>query len=295
MTTDNNNTTDEFLYKALEKLIKYENSLEYKYYIRDYIYKYKIIPGDVIDDSILNIADSCFKYYTQHKNVFKQDISLSAITSLCSNDIHKYDPEITDDTVSILSKYFNEAINSSRQLYGCYDCGTMARAFFLSLLKAHRGSHLLYPFEIARMKSMYYSVTSDCINRIKDLYHVIMNITVDTVFICSIGLNLSGHVFILEKRIINNASVYRLYQTCLNAYSILDYIEHQDYAINIHKSINIANFFSNLIHLFGIAKWTEEEKVLFTKLFCYLPDHEISNENENFSFCWTYISYSSLA
>jgi hypothetical protein len=300
-----------YLFKELEKTLLYDcHTLGYKYCIREYISlsKLNITESDTsstnagaganagdnagLTNIIFKCANSCFKYYTQNEHIFKTDKSLHAITQLCNTPDFWYNVNKEDKNVSFFSKLFNIKISSSRKLFHCYDCGTMARAFFFALIKANRGNITLSPDEVAIMKRMYYSVDVSVIERMADCLACIKAINKETIFICSIGLNLSGHVFVIEKRIMpGNKERYHIYQTCLNAYNILDYIEHHDLAKNINMSININDFFSKLIHIFQCAEWGYPEKLIFAKLFAFIPDHDINNHSEKYSFCWTYITY----
>ena len=275
-----------WLFEALNKCLIYNcNTLDHKYHLRSYIERYGITE-DNDPDKIHESTNSCFKYYEKNKHILSQDISLNAILNLCSTNDHKYSVNVEDKTVTFLSELFNLKLRSNRKLFKCYDCGTNARAFFFSLIKAHRGSFDISPGEINIMKEMYYSRDSDVIKRIKACHAYMYNVKKDTVFICSIGVGKSGHVFIIEKR---NSNRYHLYQTSLNSFLLLDYIEQKDYANKLTSGINIKYFFDSLIKLFMTDKWGHPEKLLFTELFSFLPNHEIISPS--FSFCWTFLTY----
>lgn len=283
------NDSDKYLYLSLEKLIKYPMSLEYKYNLRTYIHKYNVTPEtDVL--GILPIAGAGHTWYFANLDKITKHKNIRAILSLCTGETKKYG-HVSDDLVILLSKTFNKTIASERNIIDCYDCGTVARAVFLTLIHLNRGALFLTTKEITRMKQMY-ALRKDSLPIIKECYNFLIDQDIpDCVLICSINLNLSGHVFILEKNVINNKAKYHIYQTCLNAYTLLDYIEQQDY-INNEKSINITVFFDSLIKLFKSRYWGDNENLIFTELFSYLPNHVINQTSGAFEFSWTYVIYS---
>lgn len=279
---------DNYLYQSLEKLIDYPMSLEYKYNIRSYIYAHNITPEND-SEGILPLATSGHTWYFKNINNILKDKSLAIITNLCSGATKK-NGHVSDEIVMLLSKIFNNTVLSERPLIDCYDCGTTARAVFLSLVHINRRKILLYPYEIKRMQNMYSDAQIVGYIRIKECYHFLKNLKQSSVIICSIGLNLSGHVFILEKKCQSSFNErYHIYQSCLNSYTLLDYIEQQDYINN--KSINIDIFFECLLKLYRCKIWGYNENLIFTELFSYLPHHEINSISKEFDFLWTYITY----
>ena len=148
---------------------------------------------------------------------------------------------------------------------------------------------MLYNYEIKRLKQMYLYKTNNSIIIIENFHYFIKKQTSECVFICSINLNLSGHIFIIEKTFDHGMPKYHIYQTCLNAYTLLDYIEQQEYTEE--KSVSIDVFCTNLIKLYKCKTWGAEENLIFTELFSYLPNHLIDQTKENFEFSWSYVIY----
>ena len=279
---------DVYLYNALEKLIKYPMSLEYKYNMRNYIHKYNVTP-ETDSLGILPLVNSGHLWYFSNLEKISKVRNLRVLLSLCDGSIKKFGHP-SDDLVLLLSKVFNNTIESTRSLIDCYDCGTVARAVFLVLLQINRGKIILYAPEIARLQNMYtLTGKSDNVSIIKQCKKFITTQDSECVFICSINLNLSGHVFILEKTFEHNVAKYHIYQTCLNAYTLLDYVEQQNYASE--KSICINVFFDSLVKLYECPVWEYNENLIFTELFSYLPNHSIEQSKKPFEFSWSYVIY----
>ena len=102
------------------------------------------------------LAISPFKYLKRHHDQIQKDFSLKAICQLCTNPNLIYDVDTEDQQLSYLAHLFNRLLDSDRDLYMCYDCGTVARGVFFSLVKVHRGDFSLRKDEIERIKDEYY-------------------------------------------------------------------------------------------------------------------------------------------
>jgi hypothetical protein len=282
-------STNEYLYNSLEKLIKYPMSLEYKYHMRCYIHEQGITPeNDLL--GLLGIANSGHAWFFANATAISKTRNLSMLLSLCDGTI-KQNGHASDELVILLGKIFNNTVISKRSVIDCYDCGTVARAVFLSLIHLNRGAVELRAFEVERLRKIYNTKSPNNVSQnVIACKKFIMSQPNDCVLICSINLDISGHVFILEKTIVNNVPKYHIYQACLNGFTLLDYIEQQDY-IN-EKSINIAIFFDNLLRLMQCVHWKHEENIIFTELFSYLPNHDIKKPKNDFDFMWSYIIYS---
>lgn len=272
------------------------NTLDYKHITREFLANLDNDPilreqiTEEIKDFLLPLATSGFDYYARNRHIFETDLSLKTVTSLCSFKELMLDVKAEDKTVYFLSHLFNQIIHSNRGLYECYDCGTNARAMFLHLVEAHRGKLYISPEEQIRMQKMYSPNSSTPVQEAEKCHNYLATVKKDTVFICSIGLGESGHVWIFEKRFFNSKARYHMYQSCLNSHLVLDYIESRGYADNLDRSMDIEQFFDDFYIILGHSDaWTEQIKNLFGNLFAFLPGYEVG-PHEN-SFCWTYITY----
>ena len=73
---------DIFLYNALEKLIKYPMSLEYKYNMRNYIHKYGITP-ETDSLGLLPLVNSGHIWYYKNAEKIAKTRNLRVLLSLC--------------------------------------------------------------------------------------------------------------------------------------------------------------------------------------------------------------------
>lgn len=283
------------LFQRLGTSLRY-GTLDYKHITRDFLSSLEDSPElkaqvtEEMRDFLLPLATSGFDYYANNKKVFESDISLRTVTSLCSFKDLMLNVKAEDKTVHFLSHLFNQVIHSTRGLYECYDCGTNARAMFMHLVEAHRGKLYISPQEQIRMQEMYSPNSEDPVQEAERCRTMLKKLKKDTVFICSIGLGDSGHVWVFEKRFINGKERYHMYQSSLNSHLVLDFIENRKYADNPHQSLDVDQFFDEFkIILEHNGPWDERIKNLFAKLFAFLPGYDVM-EHEN-SFCWTYLTY----
>ena len=292
------------------------NTLDYNYYIRIFLtcIKNKLIKKtrdaetikdeniylEIYNDYLLNyLIKRSFDYYNKHKSFFSSDISLNAISSICTNPILQQDPSLEDQYLTKLSQFFNFISKTQRNLYKCYDCGTNARSIFLNLIKANRGKLIIYPFERERIVNMYNTYDDDPIPKIKACKDFLINTHKNFVVIISLGLTESGHVYTLEKRIINGKENIQQYQSALNSHMILDFLEHVDIVSKIKNniSLNYVQMMDDLLLLFNLYEWKKEHKKIFTQWFYYIFGHEIKSTTDklpDYSFSWTYVIYDDI-
>ena len=251
-----------------------------------------------IKNIVLPIATSSSNYYNRNKNVFKNDISLDTVTTICNFDDAILNVKAEDQNVTTLAYLFNDLVKSSRRLFKCYDCGTNARAIFLKLIEARRGRLCLTDEEVNRLERDY-RIDVDVTTSINQLRDFLKRVESDTVVICSIGLGDSGHVWTLEKRIYNDPETgqivdrYHHYQSCLNSHTVLDFIEHKKYGEDPNQSLDLDKFCDDLITVLSRKEdWDYETNYLFAKNFAYLPYSPVVKPRG--SICWTYITYSNL-
>lgn len=289
----------DFIYEARSYIARLKNSED----LRESLTK-------EIIDFLLPMSTFGYKYYEDHKEEIHKDISLRTVTTICNDKKFMDNVDLEDKTVTVLAHLFNDMVNSTRNLYKCYDCGTNARAMFLKLIKARRGKLCLTDAEVDRMNRQY-SIDKDPKRSINSFREFAKEVENDTVFIFSIGLRQSGHVWVIEKRIITDefgqkTPRYHHYQSCLNSHTVLDFIQHKDYANNPHQSLcaddpeaggdpdkGIDKFCNELIFIMTQTEdWTPDVNLRFAKLFAYLPYAPVvAPEN---SICWTYVTYKNL-
>ncbi len=235
---------------------------------------------------LVDLTDESFKYLKKHKKTIDNDLSLKTVTSLCNC----VNVNAIDQEVYFLSHLFNQIINSKRKLHKCYDCGTNARAIFLKLVAAHRGKLYISPYEQKNMKKYYPHKGSQLWSELLKFKKTLLSINTSAVFICSIGINGLGHVWIFEKLVdLKGNSIVRHYQSALRSHLSIDFIKEMDYGQYPTKSIDLNSFIEKLIIVLSHhGKWTPEIYTIFYNLFRFKVNEVIET---NPSFCWTFIQY----
>jgi hypothetical protein len=279
------------MFNKIKKSIEY-NALDHKWIIRDYLWNKGQDIESEQDKYLYQDVVSSFNYYSRHYDVFQSDRSLKAITELCSDEALTLHTGATDSQVFHLSNVFNEIIESTRQIYKCYDCGTNARAIFLKLIKEYRGIKFITFEEQARMKTEY-SIKHDQQDidmTINACYQHMFDVEKNTVYIMSISIQDFGHVWVIEKQFINGVPRYHHYQTCFRSHLLLDFIESMDYGRDIYQSLDIKRFFRDVHKITSnLEEWKDIDYRLFAKLFAFLPTHDVTKPNPGF--CFTSITY----
>jgi hypothetical protein len=108
---------------------------------------------------------------------------------------------------------------------------------------------------------------------------------VNCLYLCAMQLGEDfGHIYVIEK--IHNR--FRIYQSCLGAYLLIDYIEHMNYAEDISRGIDITDHLNCLEQLFSNRTWTPTRRKLFTKWFHFTPPAGPSQTDKKL-FTFTYV------
>lgn len=242
---------------------------------------------------LLQVALSPFKYMNSHGFQINRDISLKAIYQLCSNEKMVNDIDYKDDQLLYLAKLFNQLIGSDRILYMCYDCGTVARGIFFTLIKAYRGSFTITPNEIARIKSEYYMNKYNINDALNVFYKNLVEIKQNCIYLCALQFGEKfGHIYIIEKIYVNGSLIprYRIYQSCFQSYLLIDYIELMDYGHNLHNGVNVFQHYNDLRKIMTTDVWKTPEIDLFIKLYHFKPTTPIVKEDAK-KFTSTYIIF----
>lgn len=178
---------------------------------------------------------------------------------------------------------FNVLTGSKRPIIpDFYDCGTTARAIFMSLLNANRGNVSISQGEEAHMQNYVYDEQlASAMQKLEEMGCGVM--------ICSLVIhNLNegttqselGHVWIIEKK---GDDSHRIYQSALNNYQVLDHM------VRYGSCVDGIWFLKKLKSLVNAKEWSRSKKDLFYELFHYLPT--IPLHKVRCSFHWTSIEY----
>lgn len=259
--------------------------LDYKWTIRQYVAKHKHHLRPEHDELIYQML-SPFMYMTFYHDQIKRDKSLNAICQLCTDIRHVSDTEFPDLRLRSLAQMFNDLIGSDRTLLMCYDCGTVARAVLFQLIKTYRGSPRLTDDEIHRIKDDYYMTRYQGSLGVRELrQHIKRDQYPRCLYLCAMQLGDDfGHIYVIEKI----GQRYRIYQSCLGAYLLIDYIEHKNYAEDTTRGIDIDSHMDCLEQLFSHNTWDHKLQNLFAKLFHFIPPAGPAHKDQKL-FTFTYV------
>jgi len=257
--------------------------LDYKWDVRSILPKNK---KKTEKEHLYNISVSPFLYLKKYRSHIDEDPSLRAVCRLCTGIDLVSDVDHNDERLIFLAKLFNKLTNSGREIHECYDCGTTARGVFFQLIKAYRGGFNITSEEIDRIKQEYYMTRYQGAKGVTGLRDLIHKIGQNCLFMCAMQLGEDfGHVYIIEKIYINKKPRYRLYQSCLGAFLLIDYIEVMDYASHVTNGVDIDAHLNALDRLFTKRSWNAKDVVLFIEWFKFYPiNGALPSEKKLFTF-----------
>jgi hypothetical protein len=272
--------------KGLLQVIKNKQRqglLDYKWEVRSNLLKNE---KESEKEQLYNISISPFLYLEKYRLHIDHDPSLKAVCQLCTEIDLVSDVDHNDERLIFLAHLFNKLTNSGRKLHECYDCGTTARGVFFQLIKAYRGGFNITPEEIDRIKSEYYMTRYQGSQGVINLRGLVHKISQNCLFMCAMQLGEDfGHIYIIEKIYINKKPRYRLYQSCLGAFLLIDYIEVMDYASRLTKGVDIDAHLNALDRLFTKRSWSAKDIVLFIDWFKFYPiNGALPSEKKLFTF-----------
>lgn len=259
--------------------------LDYKWKTRFYLTDYT----DISNRELIDYAISSFVYLIKNKDKIRKDKSLYVVCQICADIDHIVDIDHYDKQLSYLSHLFNQLTHSGRELHMCYDCGTLARGVLFQLINAYRGQFKITHEEIDRIKDEYYMDKYKKDDGVYVLEKRVHNIQQNCIFMCAIQMGENfGHIYILEKIYINKRPRFRIYQSCFNAYLLIDYIECMDYANDVSFGIDVKQHLMDLHKLYTKSVWGHDEVKLFIDWFKFYPDSGLSERDKKL-FTSTYI------
>lgn len=270
--------------------------LDYKWHVRSFLKSKPLSNKDHTTYKILfKEALSPFVYISRNRSKIHKDKSLASVTQLCTNYGLINDVDYTDSQLIYLAELFNYVFESGRDLFMCYDCGTVARGVFFSLIKTYRGEFNIRNDEITRIKNEYYMQKYEPLDAVNVLEKNLSNINKNAIFLCALDFNDGfedkfGHIYIIEKIYINNVPRYRIYQSSFQLYMLIDYIEYMDYSNGLEKGVDIMQHVNDLKSLFSVDSWGKKENDLFGKWFCFYPSTRILKQDIK-HFATTYLIF----
>lgn len=227
---------------------------------------------------LILISYSSLKYAEFYMPKIKSR-SLRAVLQICFNPGMIFDLEYISPELQVLADIFNNLTKSSRPNLQCYDCGTTARGVFYNLIKVNRKTGFqLSLYEIQQLQLNYFNQYRTSADSLNHLIRKLDQIRQSAVILVSIkfGEELFGHIFIIEKFFpANGKPIYRMYQSALNSYLLIDYLESVKYLENESLGFSLSEFHSDLKKMINIKTWTRTEELLFVKWFSFYPQDTI--------------------
>jgi hypothetical protein len=275
------------LFNALEKF----NDLDLKYQSSELINKLSELKHDLVDfDNYIDMISSKPNNSTYMFLKLLIDISKDEYTSF---DGTKKDCKYDD--IMKKARIFNNIFEKGRSLAGCYDCGTIGRAVFMTYIKMKNDCYEISEkskkrnfndvckgFDLEKYNtndiSYNYSFQSEdnSLQRLKDLKDELYS-SKPNIFICSISLSDGiGHIWIIESLGNDN---YRIYQSSLNEYLLIDFLKFMNYngRNNLSKSY-IKSFLKNLEDLIKLKSWSKENARKYYDIFYHYPSIDYGTE-----------------
>jgi len=276
------------MYNSLIKTIKSKKKLgliDYKWEIR--LQLSKKYPKNIDVKNIL-FADavSSIIYLTRNRKKILQDKSLLAVCNLCTDVNAISNVEHKDKVLQHYANLFNQLFNSARNVHLCYDCGTVARGVFYELISMYRGSFNVSDREIKQVRDEYRMNKYNGTDGVVKLKEKVYSINQNSIFLCALqfGENF-GHIYVLEKIYINNKPRFRIYQSCFNAFLLIDYIECMDYCRDLSTGVVIDEHIEALNMLLSTPEWNKKHIELFIFWFKFYPEYGLhKDEKKLFTF-----------
>jgi len=262
--------------------------LDYKWDVRLYLLNSQRALSK-INHKLFDVCVSPFVYISKHKPQIEKDVSLKAVCRLCTDLNLVIDVDHQDHVLTAYAQLFNRLTDSGRGIHACYDCGTTARGIFFQLINAYRGHFSLKPEEIKEIKNEYYMSRYQGAQGVTQLRNKIHQIDQNCLFLCAMQLGEDfGHIYIIEKIYIKRKPRYRIYQSCFNAFLLVDYIEAMDYAKNLSKGVDIDTHLDAIEILFSKPNWSMKDIDSFVYWYKFYPMHGTGSTDEK-TFTFTHV------
>ena len=270
--------------------IAYEkyNNLDYNYQKNEIIdqisnYKYDLVNFDDYIELIENKPNT------------STYIFLKLLVDMAKDEYTSFEGSKKDckyDDIMEKAETFNKIFEKGRSLAGCYDCGTIGRAIFMTFIKMKNNCYKVSKksekkltdycnnfntknYNIVSISDNYSFEEKDIsIKRAKDLKNELLKSQEHNIYICSISLSDGiGHIWVFEK--LPNLE-YRLYQSSLNEFLLVDFLKFMNYTGKNNLQVkDINKFIKILIELINLKEWNDTIKNKYYDLFFHYPN--ISN------------------
>jgi hypothetical protein len=282
--------------------------LSQKKNVRKIIYNTKkMVKGDnttirtlrKLKDELVLIDDYIERVLSIDSEVFLKmliDISIDEHTAFKGGD----SDDCYYDNVMKKAREFNSIFGKTRDLPGCYDCGTIGRAVFMTYVEINSKCYNIpqnaqkskivkqcgiekniLPSDVISRISSEYSFDYDSLDNLKKFRTRLFK-SGHNIFICSVSLPTGvGHIFTVES-FPNNR--YRIFQSSLNEYLLIDYMKYMGYSERKYLYSNDINTLCDVLeYLIRSKEWGTNQKNAYYSQFFHSPIIDNTN-TEPFKF-----------
>lgn len=287
--------------------------LSQKKNIRRIIYKTKKLSnGDSnvnkklrkLKDELVLIDDYIEKVLLEDGEVFLKmliDISIDEHTAFKGGDSE----DCYYDNVMKKAREFNSIFGKTRDLPGCYDCGTIGRAVFMTYVEINSKCYNIpqdaqkskivkqcgiekniLPIDVINRISSEYSFENNSLDNLKKFKARLLKAG-HNIFICSVSLPTGvGHIFTIES-FPNNK--YRIFQSSLNEYLLIDHMKYKGYSTdNYLYTKDINTLCDTLEYLIKSNEWgTHQKEAYYSQFFHYPLIADAATEPFKFDFMFS--------
>ena len=199
------------------------------------------------------------------------------------------------DDIMRKARMFNNIFEKGRSLAGCYDCGTIGRAVFMTYIKMKNDCYEISESSKIRnyndvckgfnldkynkgsiANNYSFPERDNSLERLDNLKKELMS-SKNNIYICSISLSDGiGHIWVIES--LGNDE-FRIYQSSLNEYLLIDYLKFMNYnGRNNLKKSDIRKFLNTLADLINLKSWTQEIANKYYSIFYHHPNIELGTK-----------------
>lgn len=275
------------LHNALDNF----NQLDINYQKNEVINKLSTLKNDLVDfdDYIQTISNK------PNNSTY---MFLKLLIDMAKDEYTPFDGTKKDckyDDIMKKARMFNNVFEKGRSLAGCYDCGTIGRAVFMTYIKMKNDCYEiseasklrnyndvckgfnLNKYDKNSISNNYsFPETDNSLERLNNLKKELMSSKIN-IYICSISLSDGiGHIWVMES--LGNDE-FRIYQSSLNEYLLIDYLKFMNYnGRNNLKKSDIKKFLNTLEDLINLKSWTKEIANKYYNIFYHNPNIEYGTE-----------------
>lgn len=260
------------------------NELDYNYQKNEIVNKLSNLKSELVD------FDDYIEMLSNKPNNSTY-MFLKLLTDMAKDEYTPFDGTKKDckyNDIMKKARMFNNIFEKGRSLAGCYDCGTIGRAVFMTYIKMKNDCYeisnasklrnyndVCKGFDLSKYDKNYVSQNysfpekDNSMERLNDLKKELFS-SKPNIYICSISLSDGiGHIWVIES--LGNDE-YRIYQSSLNEYLLIDYLKYMNYnGRNNLKKTDIKKFILTLGDLINLKSWSNNYASKYYSIFYHNP------------------------